>query len=320
MTKALSLNPNIIKLILRQPNIIFANSFISLLNRWLINNQSNLSELLNNSLIEFRQNHKYDNDEKTIRKKEEKDSNLSSSLEDELFHSDNDNDFSKFNSDIYKDDDDSEPNIITRNKKKKKKTINFIDDDDDDDDADADIDDTDDINIESDEEIDILRNSKESNKLYDDLDMDEGKVTNKDGNNKLEINIENDDDEIYLYSLDTPTSLNSPLKDAKTKTKKHLDKSTEVKNKNGEKKYYTPTEITIILENIRKWRSVLSQIKKNLTNMKTKVTSSSINSAIPIESYNIFNNSELITNITSLIYEFSLHSQFNDLLTPENGK
>jgi len=40
---------------------------------------------------------------------------------------------------------------------------------------------------------------------------------------------------------------------------------------------------------------------------------------IKIKAYDLFNNSELITDITSLIYEFSLQSQFKDLLMPENG-
>ncbi|ORX57314.1 hypothetical protein BCR36DRAFT_345427 [Piromyces finnis] len=302
LAKSLSPSKSVINLILRQPTVLFSNCFIFVLNYWLISNNEELEAFLKNALVDFRQHHKYnDNNAKS---KDGKVDSQGISFEDEIFHSDNenDNDYMKFNADIYKDDvneesdddsDASNDNLITK-RTNKKKSVKPIDDSDESFDKD---DDTDLINIESDDEIDILENA----------------ASKKEKN----LGFENDEDELFLYgdeamTTDTAIAMPNTMLTNKNKTEvndliKLKEKSKKIKSEN---KDYTPAEINIVLENIRQWKNNLNQIKKNLINLKR--------SELELQAYDLFNNSELITDITSLIYEFSLQSQFKDLLIQEN--
>jgi len=301
LAKSLSPNASIINLILRQPTILFSNCFIFPLNYWLISNSVDLEVFLKSSLVEFRQHHKYN--DSSIKSKDGKIDTQGISFDDEIFHSDNENEneYMKFNADIYKDDDNEsdedsdnmDDNLLTK-RSNKKKSIKPIEDSDESFDKD---DDTDLINIESDEEIDILENTSKKD--------DKG------------LGFENDEDDLFLYGDDTINSdatISMPDAILGNKSKMEMNNLMKLKEKSkkikSENKDYTPAEINIVLENIRHWKNNLNQIKKNLIALKR--------SELELQAYNLFNNSELITNITSLIYEFSLQSQFKDLLIPNN--
>jgi len=262
LAKSLSPNKSIINLILRQPTILFTKCFIFTLNYWLISNSEELEVFLKNTLVDFRQHHKFNDN--TIKSKDGKIDGQGITFEDEIFHSDNenDNDYMKFNADIYKDDvneeseedsDALDDNLLAK-RSNKKKSIKPIDDSDESFDKD---DDTDLINIESDDEIDILENTS----------------SKKDGVKGL--GFENDEDELFLYgddamASDTTISMPDAILANKNKTEmndliKLKEKSKKIKSEN---KDYTPAEINIVLENIRQWKNNLNQIKKNLINLK----------------------------------------------------
>jgi len=301
LAKSLMPNASIINLILRQPSILFSNCFIVPLNYWLISSSEDLIGYLKSALVEFRQHHKYNG----TKSKDGKADSQGITFEDEIFHSDNENenDYMKFNADIYKDvdEDDNDSDVDSDNmddnllskRNNKKKSINPIEDSDESFDKD---DDTDLINIESDDEIDILENTSSK--------KDKG------------LGFENDEED-FLYGDDTinsDTTISMPDSILANKNKIEMNNLIKLKEKSkkikSENKDYTPAEINIVLENIRHWKNNLNQIKKNLIALKR--------SELELQAYELFNNSELITNITSLIYEFSLQSQFKDLLIPEN--
>jgi len=264
LAKSLSLSISIINLILRQPTILFSNCFLFTLNYWLISNNEELIVFLKNCLVEFRQHHKYNDN--SLKSKDDKMDSQGISFEDEIFHSDNenDNDYMKFNTDIYKDDDDNDDNEddsdgldgdgILSKRNGKKKSIKSIDDSDESFDKD---DDTDLINIESDDEIDILENTSSKK---DDIKG---------------LGFENDEDELFLYGDDTigsDTTISIPDALLANKNKTEMNDLIKLKEKSkkirSENKDYTPAEINIVLENIRQWKNNLNQIKKNLINLK----------------------------------------------------
>jgi hypothetical protein len=271
LAKSLSPNASIINLILRQPTILFSNCFIFPLNYWLISNSVDLEVFLKSSLEEFRQHHKYN--DSSIKSKDDKMDDQGRSFEDEILHSDNENE-DDYNADIYKDDVDDDNESVDSDNLDDNQSIDKDDD-------------TDVINIDDESEKDGVKG------------------------------FENDEVDLFLYDDDTinsdaTISIPNAILDNKNKMeinnlKKLQEKSKKIKSEN---KDYTPAEIKIVLENIRQWKNSLNQIKKNLIALKR--------SELELQAYNLFNNSELNTYITALIFEFSLESQFDDLLTPDN--